>query len=114
YPLWFLPAMATASAAFLVMLLRVSRLLERFSVMKVFSIIGRNTIPILALHRTFITYYNRLWVYFIGPRPELSTPMWFLFNTPRILIGTAGPLVLVCLFRFVKKKIQTPDKTRQS
>ncbi|MDD6023587.1 MAG: acyltransferase [Oscillospiraceae bacterium] len=95
-------------------LLRVSRLLERFSVMKFFSFIGRNTIPILALHRLFITYYNRLWEYFIGPRPELSTPMWFLFNTPRILIGTAGPLVLVCLCRFLKKKFQAPVKNRAS
>lgn len=95
-------------------LLRVSRLLERFSVMKIFSLIGRNTIPILALHRTFITYYNRLWEYFIGPRPALSTPMWFLFNTPRILIGTFGPLGLVLLGRYLKQKIQTSGTLRRS
>ena len=65
---------------------------------------GQNTIPILALHRTIITYYNRIWVHFSGHQPELSTPQWFLFSVPRLLIAAAGSMGLLYLGRFLKKK----------
>ena len=88
-------------------LLRLCRLIEHLKISHVFLVLGQNTIPILALHRTIITYYNRLWGYFIGPQPELSTPQWFLFSVPRLLIAAAGSMILVYLGRFLKKKYRT-------
>lgn len=86
-------------------LLRLCRLIEHWKVSHIFLVLGQNTIPILALHRTIITYYNRLWGYFVGPQPELSTPQWFLFSVPRLLIAAAGSMGLMYLGRFLKKKI---------
>lgn len=88
-------------------LLRLCRLIEHLKISHVFLVLGQNTIPILALHRTIITYYNRLWGYFVGPQPELSTPQWFLFSVPRLLIAAAGSMILVYLGRFLKKKYRT-------
>lgn len=86
-------------------LLRLCRLIEHWRISHIFLVLGQNTIPILALHRTIITYYNRLWGYFVGPQPELSTPQWFLFSVPRLLIAAAGSMGLMYLGRFLKKKI---------
>ena len=85
-------------------LLRLCRLIEHLKISHIFLVLGQNTIPILALHRTFITYYNRLWGYFVGPQPELSTPAWFLFSVPRLLIAAAGSMGLIYLGRFIQKK----------
>lgn len=83
-------------------MLRLSRLLEGFGrLKKLFITLGQNTIPILALHRSIITYYNRLWEHFIGPRPELSTPMWFVFSWPRLLLAAAGSMGLIYLGRWM-------------
>ena len=68
--------------------------------------LGQNTIPILALHRTIITYYNRIWVHLFGAQPQLSTPQWFLFSVPRLLIAAAGSMGLIYLGRFLKKTYQ--------
>ena len=68
--------------------------------------LGQNTIPILALHRTIITYYNRIWVHMLGAQPELSTPQWFLFSVPRLLIAAAGSMGLIYLGRWLKKTYQ--------
>lgn len=84
-------------------LLRLCRLLEGTRLSKLFIALGQNTIPILALHRTIITYYNRLWSHFVGPQPELSTPDWFLFSVPRLLIAAAGSMGLIYLGRYLKK-----------
>ena len=85
-------------------LLRLSRLIEHWKISRVFLALGQNTIPILALHRTVITYYNRLWYYGIGPQPELSTPMWFVFSVPRLLLAAAGSMGLIYLGRHLKSK----------
>lgn len=85
-------------------LLRICRLIEHWRISHVFLVLGQNTIPILALHRTFITYYNRLWSHFVGAQPELSTPEWFLFSIPRLLIAAAGSMGLVYLGRYLKGK----------
>ena len=85
-------------------LLRLCRLIEHWRISRVFLTLGQNTIPILALHRTIITYYNRLWSHFIGPQPQLSTPEWFLFSVPRLLIAAAGSMGLIYLGRFLKGK----------
>ena len=68
--------------------------------------LGQNTIPILALHRTIITYYNRIWIHFFGHQPELSTPQWFVFSVPRLLLAAAGSMGLIYLGRFLKKTYQ--------
>ena len=85
-------------------LLRLCRLLERFRWSRIFLVLGQNTIPILALHRTIITYYNRIWAHLVGAQPELSTPEWFLFSVPRLLLAAAGSMGLTYLGRFVMKK----------
>ncbi len=85
-------------------LLRLCRLIEHWRISRVFIALGQNTIPILALHRTIITYYNRLWSCVIGPQPELSTPMWFVFSLPRLLIAAAGSMGLIYLGRYLKGK----------
>lgn len=95
-------------------LLRLCRLLEGFRFSRIFLTLGQNTIPILALHRTFITYYNRLWSSFMGPQPVLSTPQWFLFSVPRLLIAAAGSMGLIYLGRFLKKKITVRFNRRDS
>jgi fucose 4-O-acetylase-like acetyltransferase len=95
-------------------LLRLCRLLEPLKISKVFLTLGQNTIPILALHRTIITYYNRLWSHFVGAQPELSTPQWFLFSVPRLLIAAAGSMGLIYLGRFMKKKYLALRKSPQS
>ena len=86
------------------LLLRICRVFENFRFTKVFLAMGQNTIPILALHRTIITYYNRLWHRFVGPQPQLSTPEWFLFSVPRLLLAAAGSMGLVYLGRYLMKK----------
>lgn len=85
-------------------LLRLCRLIEHWRISKIFLVLGQNTIPILALHRTIITYYNRLWSYFVGPQPQLSTPEWFIFSIPRLLLAAAGSMSLIYLGRFLKGK----------
>lgn len=85
-------------------LLRLCRLIEHWRISKIFLVLGQNTIPILALHRTIITYYNRLWSYFVGPQPQLSTPEWFIFSIPRLLLAAAGSMGLIYLGRFLKGK----------
>lgn len=92
-------------------LLRLCRFLEGTKISRVLIALGQNTIPILAMHRTFITYYNRLWSHFIGAQPQLSTPMWFVFSVPRLLIAAAGSMGLLYLGRFMKKKYLTRPKT---
>lgn len=92
-------------------MLRLCRLLEGRRLSKVFMAMGQNTIPILALHRTIITYYNRLWAHFVGPQPELSTPEWFLFSVPRLLIAAAGSMGLLYLGRFLWKKLKPNGKS---
>jgi len=47
-------------------LLRLCRLLEGTKVAGILMSMGQNTIPILAIHRTIITYYNRLWDLLLG------------------------------------------------
>jgi fucose 4-O-acetylase-like acetyltransferase len=86
------------------LLLRLARLTEHLRFSKFFLIMGQNTIPILALHRTFITYYNRLWTHFVGAQPQLSTPQWFLFSLPRIWIAALGSLGLTYLGKYVRRK----------
>ena len=85
-------------------LLRLCRFLEGTKLSKIFMELGQNTIPILALHRTIITYYNRLWAHFVGPQPELSTIEWFIFSVPRLLIAAAGSMGLIYLGRYIKKQ----------
>lgn len=85
-------------------LLRLCRILERFRFSRIFLVLGQNTIPILALHRTIITYYNRIWAHFMGAQPELSTPEWFLFSIPRLLLAAAGSMGLTYLGRYLMKK----------
>lgn len=85
-------------------LLRLCRLIEHWKISRIFLALGQNTIPILALHRTIITYYNRLWSHFIGAQPQLSTPQWFLFSVPRLLIAAAGSMGLTYLGRYIRKK----------
>ena len=85
-------------------MLRLCRFLEGTKISRILIAMGQNTIPILALHRTIITYYNRIWVHFFGHQPELSTPQWFLFSVPRLLIAAAGSMGLLYLGRFLKKK----------
>ena len=87
-------------------MLRLCRFLEGTKIAKIFMEMGQNTIPILALHRTIITYYNRLWALLVGPQPELSTPMWFVFSVPRLLIAAAGSMGLIYLGRFLWKKVK--------
>lgn len=87
-------------------MLRLCRLLEGTRISRVFIAMGQNTIPILALHRTIITYYNRLWSHFVGPQPKLSTPEWFLFSVPRLLLAAAGSMGLLYLGRFLWKKLK--------
>lgn len=87
-------------------LLRLCRFLEGTKISRVLMALGRNTIPILALHRTIITYYNRLWSHFVGAQPELSTPQWFLFSVPRLLLAAAGSMGLIYLGRFLQKKFR--------
>lgn len=84
-------------------MLRLCRFLEGTGIAKIFMVMGQNTIPILALHRSIITYYNRLWLHLIGPQPELSTPQWFLFSVPRLLIAAAGSVGLIYLGRWMKR-----------
>lgn len=88
-------------------LLRLCRFLEGTKLSKVFMELGQNTIPILALHRTIITYYNRLWAHFVGPQPELSTVEWFVFSVPRLLIAAAGSMGLIYLGRYLKKQFSS-------
>lgn len=85
-------------------LLRLCRMIEGLKISRIFLVLGQNTIPILALHRTIITYYNRLWAHFIGAQPELSTPEWFLFSVPRLLLAAAGSMGLTYLGRLFQKK----------
>lgn len=92
-------------------LLRLSRLLEGTGLARIFMAMGQNTIPILALHRTVITYYNRLWALLVGPQPELSTPAWFLFSVPRLLLAAAISMGLVYLARYVKTRFLTKKVT---
>ncbi len=87
-------------------LLRLCRFLEGTKISRVFMTLGQNTIPILALHRTIITYYNRIWEHLVGARPELSTPMWFVFSVPRLILAAAGSMGLIYLGRFLWKKYQ--------
>ena len=87
-------------------MLRLCRFLEGRKISHVLMALGQNTIPILALHRTIITYYNRIWVHMLGAQPELSTPQWFLFSVPRLLIAAAGSMGLIYLGRWLKKTYQ--------
>lgn len=94
------------------LMLRLCRLLESFPrLSRLFMELGQNTIPILALHRTIITYYNRLWELLIGSRPELSTPMWFVFSIPRLLLAAAGSMCLIYLGRYLKKQWDSRNRT---
>ncbi len=93
-------------------LLRLSRCMERFPISRIFRALGRNTIPILALHRTIITYYNRLWSILIGPQPALSTPAWFAFSIPRLLLAAAGSMGLVYLGRLIRTKYHALRQTQ--
>ncbi len=85
-------------------LLRLCRFLRGGLLERVFSEIGRNTIPVLALHRTLITYYNRLWNLAIGAQPSLHTPAWFAFSVPRLVFAAAGSMGLVYFGRFIKRQ----------
>lgn len=87
-------------------MLRLCRFLEGTKISKPLMAMGQDTIGILALHRTIITYYNRLWVHFFGAQPELSTPQWFLFSVPRLILAAAGSMGLLYLGRFLLKKFK--------
>ena len=85
-------------------LLRLCRFLEGTRISGVFMELGRSTIPILALHRTIITYYNRLWDLLLGARPALGTARYFLFSMPRLILAAAGSMGLIFLGRYIKKR----------
>ena len=85
-------------------LLRLCRFLEGTRISGVFMELGRSTIPILALHRTIITYYNRLWDLLLGARPALGTARYFLFSVPRLILAAAGSMGLIFLGRYIKKR----------
>ncbi len=87
-------------------MLRVCRIFEKTRIARMFAVIGRNTIPVLALHRTIITYYNRLWSHFVGAQPSLSTPQWFMFSVPRLILAAGGSMALLYLGRFCMRKYQ--------
>lgn len=87
-------------------MLRLCRFLEGTRISKLFMTLGQNTIPILALHRTIITYYNRIWSHLFGAQPALSTPEWFLFSVPRLVLAAAGSMGLVYLGRFIYQKVK--------
>lgn len=87
-------------------MLRLCRFLEGTKISRVLMELGQNTIPILALHRTIITYYNRIWVHIFGAQPKLSTPQWFLFSVPRLLLAATGSMGLIYLGRWLKKTYQ--------
>ena len=93
-------------------LLRLCRFLEGTKISRILMALGQNTIPILALHRTIITYYNRIWAHFLGAQPQLTTPQWFLFSVPRLLIAAAGSMGLIYLGRFLQKKYRAVRAAR--
>ena len=76
-------------------LLRLCRLLEGTRISGFFMELGQSTIPILALHRSIITYYNRVWEFFTGYRPELGSGIYFLFSGLRLVIAVFGSMGLI-------------------
>lgn len=85
-------------------MLRVSRFLEGTRVSRVLMELGQSTIPILALHRTIITYYNRIWACVFGARPTLGTGIYFVFAGIRLILAAAGSMALIYLGRYLKQK----------
>ena len=85
-------------------LLRLCRFLEGTRIAGVLMELGRSTIPILAIHRTLITYYNRLWDLLLGARPAFGTAGYFLFSMPRLVIAAAGSMGLILLGRTIKQQ----------
>ncbi len=102
---WGVPIYFAGGVLGVTVVLRLCRLLEGRRISQMFIALGQNTIPVLALHRSFITYYNRVWLHFAGAQPELNTPMWFVFSVPRLLIAAAGSMGLLYLGRYLKTKI---------
>ena len=92
-------------------LLRLCRLLEGRWISKIFMFLGKNTIPLLALHRTIITYYNRLWYRVLGPYPDFNTAKYLLFAGLRLLLAVAGSAGLILLGQLLKRKYQARRQT---
>ena len=80
-------------------LLRLSRFLEGAGVSRPLIWLGQNTIPVLALHRSIITYFNRLWRLLLGSPPDFGTAKYLVFAGIRLAVATLGSVGLILLGR---------------
>ena len=102
---WSIPVYFIGGMLGSVVFLRLCMLLERLKISRLFAYIGRNTIPILCLHLTFVVWYNRLWWALIDIDPAAGSGLFYLRSLTRLIFAAAGSLGAMYLGRFLKKHI---------